>query len=404
MMRPSDSWPEISWSDFIKTRPEFSNIELNRIPIAASALRSGVACTLSRRFAHGSAHAVFEIVFDDGCVWMCRVRHRDPDESPQYLRMMMDSTVAAIRYVQQYTNVPAPTVYHYQSDPSINGVGSSHMFMEAIPGRKRDLPKEKIDPIGLQTMYNQIADSAVQMARLNFPKIGRIYQLSDGQYEVGPFINPDGSTYGPFSTSGEYYAYVAEKNTKTFATAHQTRSEKVRNEFATHLYHTAASKLLLGNHGPFGLCHGDYGVHNLLFDEKLAMTGVLDWESAQSAPALGCCDWPAMVQVRWPRYKHYWPGVLEKILDRQRMYHEGVVIAERKWQIDTAKFDGQLMSDVVGSDAAIVAQIIQILACDPSYKDYDGKKVFEFLFGDGKFDEAQECFGQAREKSSVASS
>ena len=214
MMRPSDSWPEMNWNDFIKTRPEFSHIKLNRIPIAASALRSGVACTLSRRFVHGSAHAVFEIVFDDGCIWMCRVRHRDPDESPQYLRMTMDSTVAAIRYVQQYTNVPAPTVYHYQSDPSINDIGSSHMFMEAIPGRKRDLPKEKIDPIGLQTMYNQIADSAVQMARLNFPKIGRIYQLSDGQYDVGPFINPDGSTYGPFSTSGEYYAYMAEKTPK----------------------------------------------------------------------------------------------------------------------------------------------------------------------------------------------
>jgi hypothetical protein len=85
--------------------------------------------------------------------------------------MMMDSTVAAIHYVQQYT-IPTPTVHHYQSNPSINDIGSSHMFMEAIPARKRDLPEEKIDPIGLQTMYNQIADSVVQMARLNFPKIG----------------------------------------------------------------------------------------------------------------------------------------------------------------------------------------------------------------------------------------
>jgi hypothetical protein len=39
--------------------------------------------------------------------------------------------------------------------------------------------------------------------------------------------------YGPFSTSGEYYAYIAEKNTKTFATVHQTHSEKVRNKSKT---------------------------------------------------------------------------------------------------------------------------------------------------------------------------
>ena len=250
-----------------------SRIELT---IVASTLRSGIRCSLGSKFVHGSAHVVFEITFDDGCVWVCRVRHRDSDESPQYLRMMMESTVASIRYVQQHTNIPVPEVYDYQSDPSTNDIGCSYMIMEAITGRKRDLPREQIDPADLQTMYNQIADSAVQLAQLNFPKIGRIYQLSDDQFEVGPFVNPDGSTYGPFSTSVEYYAYIAEKNTsESVATAHQRLSPAIKDKFAIHLYRAAANKLLIGNVGPFGLCHGDYGVHNLLFDDKFTMTAVL---------------------------------------------------------------------------------------------------------------------------------
>jgi len=51
-----------------------------------------------------------------------------------------------------------------------------------------------------------------------------------------------------------------------------------------------------------------------------------------------------------------------------------------------------LMSSVVASDEAIVAQIIRILGSDPSYKKYNGKRVFEFLYGDEDYELARDNF------------
>ena len=38
------------------------------------------------------------------------------------------------------------------------------------------------------------------------------------------------------------------------------------------------------------------------------------------------------------------------------------------------------MSEIVGSEDGNVAQIIEALQIDRAYKNYDGRKVFQFLF------------------------
>jgi hypothetical protein len=342
---------------------------------------------MSSHFTHGSFHVVFEIVFDDGDVWVCRVRHVDPDETSRYLEMTMESTVATMMYVKSSTTIPVPEIYCHQYDPSRSAIGSSYIMMQALPGRERDSSGEKLVHSDLETIYTQIARSAVELASLSFPLIGRLYRDGNGKIEVGPFINADGSMYGPFSTSHEYYEHIVEKYVLLNpVSANRTDSDITRDKFANLLYSRAAKKLVLADAGPFGIIHGDYGTHNLLFDDNLTLTGVIDWDSAHSAPALACCDWPALVHIRWPLYDKYWPGVLEKLLERQNLYREGVRAVEQILRPDLKKFEGCLMSDIIGSDAAVVAQILYVLDCDPSYKSYDGRKVFEYVFSDADFE------------------
>lgn len=264
----------------------------------------------------------------------------------------------------------------------------------ALPGRERDTSKEHLSHVELNRIYTQIADTAVQLVSLRFPSIGRIYQHTENVFEIGPFVNPDGSTYGLFSTSKEFYTYLVENHaSKMAAVTNRATSEINRDNFASHIYRTAAGTVLT-DVGPFGLIHGDHGTHNLLFDDNLTLTAVLDWESAQSAPVFACCDWPALVQIRWPRYDKYWPGILEKLLERQRIFREGVKIAEQKWSSNLTKFEGKSMFDIVGSELAIVSQILQDLDCDPCYDGYDGRKVFECLFRDSSFESMKNAFEQ----------
>jgi len=205
--------------------------------------------------------------------------------------------------------------------------------MDAILGRQRDRFGEYIMESELSILFREIADSAVQLASLNFPKLGRIYATGGGHYEIGPFVNEDGTTYGPFAQSVEYYQYLATNDGKRrWGTEGKSSSEVLRDRFASYLYRKASARLSLSNCGPFGLVHGDHGMHNFLFDENLRLTGILDWDYVHSAPALTCCNWLAMTQIRWPYYDEYWPGVGEGLLLRQDLFHKGSLLRRKNTQ------------------------------------------------------------------------
>ena len=256
--------------------------------------------------------------------------------------------------------------------------------MEAMTGEHRctPAPERYLSASEIEFMYAQLAEGTIQMARLTFPTIGRIYRSDDGQFDIGPFDHFDGTTHGPFSTSVVFYAYLAETNTGP--------ESWIKDKYAAHLYRLAARKLTLGNEGPFRLCHGDYGGHNILFDDKCTISGIVDWDFVYAPPPLSCCIWPALLQVRW----FYVPkdGISELLLARQKAYIKGIEVAEQKWNIDITSFGGQRISSVVGSDQATVAHVIQILDLDWSYKEYDGRRVFEFLFGEANYDHARKLF------------
>jgi aminoglycoside phosphotransferase (APT) family kinase protein len=397
-MPPSEYWDASrSWEDFIQESPNFATIDRDQVRLVASRLRPGKSCSLSPKFTHGTANAVFQIDFDDGIAWICRVRKVDPDEHPHYAKMITESTVATMVYVKQNTTIPVPNIHSYESDPKASKIGSSFILMDAVSGGKRDQNRENISDDALRHIYTQIADTSVQLARLNFSKIGRIYQTTKDQFEVGPFVEPDGAEYGPFATAVEYYTFLADKDklerySRTYTEHGQP--EKVRDRFASHLYCKAATTLSFANTGPFSISHGDFGIHNILFDNDYDMTGLVDWELSHAAPALTLCAFPALIQICWAFIGEYWPGVLERLLKRQGYFHGGVRRAEQTEPV--LKFEGEFMSDIVGSDSASIAQILGELSWHPGYKDYDGMKVFQFLYGDADFNEARELFARLR--------
>ena len=105
-----------------------------------------------------------------------------------------------------------------------------------------------------------------------------------------------------------------------------------------------------------------------------------------------------MTQIRWPYYDDYWPGVREGLLLRQQLFHHGIRIAEKKHAMTTAKFGGNLMSEIVGSDDATIAQIIHALESDRAYENYDGRKVFQFLFDDADFETFRNNFADDQKR------
>jgi hypothetical protein len=58
-----------------------------------------------------------------------------------------------------------------------------------------------------------------------------------------------------------------------------------------------ASRLSAYDHGPFLLCHGDFGHNNIIFDDAWRVLGVIDWELAFAAPWEVFADFPLTLSV-----------------------------------------------------------------------------------------------------------
>ena len=88
------------------------------------------------------------------------------------------------------------------------------------------------------------------------------------------------------------------------------------------------------------------------------------------------------------------PVIFKTIPKCQELFHEGVRVVEQTYK--SVAFEAKLMSDIIGSPAAIVSQILENLNADIGYRKYDGWKVFEFLYGEADFDAARIEFENRR--------
>lgn len=82
----------------------------------------------------GGQNCHVDIEFEDGIVWLARIRLDDPLLPPKPTRTyVFTSEVATLRLLET-TAVPAPKVYAYAAESSVNTVGVSYMLMEKFPG------------------------------------------------------------------------------------------------------------------------------------------------------------------------------------------------------------------------------------------------------------------------------
>ena len=82
--------------------------------------------------------------------------------------------------------------------------------MEVVQGEEVDLTPNALSPDEESQIYGQLADVTWKLSQLRFPKIGRIYETSEGNFYVGPFVDRKGVSHGPFDTSVDFFKYETE--------------------------------------------------------------------------------------------------------------------------------------------------------------------------------------------------
>src|ERR1700761_2018525 len=82
----------------------------------------------------GGMNYHLEVGFDDGTVWMARIRRFNATSPPPSLRdYIIKSEVSSLKYLER-TSIPAPRVFDYALEGSNNPVGVGFMLAEKMPG------------------------------------------------------------------------------------------------------------------------------------------------------------------------------------------------------------------------------------------------------------------------------
>jgi aminoglycoside phosphotransferase (APT) family kinase protein len=364
-----------SWEDFKRTHCKFSNIDIDAVKTLLSSVRGGVGCDVADEFGSGVDNVAFKVLFMDGMRWICRIHGEDESHSKHYTTARIESTVATMHYVKGSSSIPVPEIYAHESRNSTPGLGAGYIIMEEMHGQEVDMTPNALSPTEETEVYLQVAQVSWQLSQLRLSKIGRIYESAGGDFSVGPFVDEQGVSHGPFDSSVDFFKYQAESIRKRHdewlnSSPTATFDDIERSQTVCTLYSNVATKLLDYDSGVFPLSHGDLGTHNMLFSRdaggKFLLTGVLDWDAAHSSSWSDFGQYPVLLEIRWPAFEagRYAPFVLESIRRKQRAYFQGLRHCETQYSNDTPH--NHQLTKIVDSPAVRVAQFF-LMYSDPEF-------------------------------------
>lgn len=143
-----------------------------------------------------------------------------------------------------------------------------------------------------EKFWRQVAKIMVQLASIQLPKIGSIYQ--DGNAPalivVGPFVET-GS--GPYQPVAEFYAEYPMALSKSLGEPPVDKQEEVVEAFQSL---TASFPIELGDDSPgFGLANYDLNPNNFIIDQDFNVLAIIDWDSVVAVPDAALYHFPYLV-------------------------------------------------------------------------------------------------------------
>ncbi|KAI9771882.1 MAG: hypothetical protein M1840_001652 [Geoglossum simile] len=260
----------------------------------------------------GSFNFCFKVLFlDDGVRWM--VRFPIPGKA-MFPEEKLRGEVAAMRFIKKMTRIPVPTVVAFgTAEDDTTGLGP-FIITDFIEGRSLSdvlgvrldngckILRPDINDETLKIVYRQIADIMLELWQHDFDLIGALSTGAGDSWSIksrpltlkmnemarcGDVIagHPE-----PFSTAKEYFLELASQNILHLERQRNSigdRTDALTKYISRHLFLSATRCLIapLHNNGPFKLFCDDFSPGNIIVDDSLTITGVIDLEYTYAAPA-----------------------------------------------------------------------------------------------------------------------
>ena len=273
-----------------------SKINVPALLSRASHLREGVDCSLSHELQYdrlrrssvmGGMNYHIEIQFEDGVIWLARIRRVNATSPPSDLRRhIMRSEVATLQFLST-TKVPAPEVFDYNLEE--NPVGVEYILLEKMAGKS--LRWSRTTREDRQRVMNQLADIYVELQKYPFDLMGSLNL--PGTAQVGSFARESLTDYrdsqmkpiGPFTAPSDYLLSSIQL-TLDLIRRGECYATRPIDAFLIHRFLLESAPRILSyrafDDGNFYLKHADDKGDHILVDDSHNITGIVDWEWAHT--------------------------------------------------------------------------------------------------------------------------
>ncbi len=200
-------------------RARLDQVNTTALTSVAARLRNGISCTIPALVPNDQGHFDLQVVlsqtggqncnldvqFEDGVVWLARIRLDDPLLPPKPTQAYIFlSKVFTLKQLESI-DVPTPKVFHFETESRENLVGVPFLFMEKIKGAP--LEWNMTTSVQRTKVLEQLADIFLALEKHPFNSTGSIFPSNESNTICGfaqrqLFETPD-APLGPFSTSEE---------------------------------------------------------------------------------------------------------------------------------------------------------------------------------------------------------
>jgi hypothetical protein len=262
-------------------------------------LRDGISCsipllnydTMTRMMGGMNCH--IPLNFDDGVTWICRIRRNNVSSPPPELQNLIILSEAATLCFLVNTKVPVPRVHDFAVMTSTNPVGVGYIVMDKLEGQPlpnwNDIPVDRMEHI-----LEQFVEVFVELEKSPFLTIGSLQ--NPGNLSIGPIAaeqfadldeNNNLQLLGPFKNAVDYRLATVRQQMEFIARGEVHHTNAI-DSYLVHGYlleHAPAfSRREQCSASMYYLKHMDDKGDHILVDDDYNITGIIDWEWAQTMP------------------------------------------------------------------------------------------------------------------------
>ncbi|KAH8662782.1 kinase-like domain-containing protein [Ilyonectria robusta] len=245
----------------------------------------------------------------------------------------MESQVATMRLIRNRTTIPVPEIYALDTTDN-NEIGAPYICMSFIPGKtvsevwsdhSGTVPREELRLRILTSLSRTMA----QFSCLTFDQMGSI--MDDGSGATREDGRLQVAASGPFDSNSGFLekSSIPSSNEDVWDTAETKVLEAIRDSLPA-----------LDSPPGFVLCLPDFDSQNVLVDDEGSVTGLIDWDLAQTMPRfVGYARYPGWITRDWDPLMYGWSKMADsedtpETLERYRAYYNTELGKALKWQGD----------------------------------------------------------------------